>query len=237
MLCNCVNVCMESRLLFTQWIRLLEGCCWTFPFLVTVQYILFCEKGQMDTKQNRCSVIWRGAKDTWSFTVMIDCKSPSCKDPQAGHHICLKKTTVSTVGGGKRDTIGYSEAHEELAKRLHPQCRVYGTTSQCLFCNIVSRNRTNVKPTASSNINSSVQWPVVMMLLEIITKAGQKHGTLINVNSHTKQQIVFTSEMKPWQQSLVLGVWWSLKPPRGTFWWQRHLHVTTVLLWPRQHCS
>ncbi len=121
------------------------------------------------------------------------CKSPECKD-QLAHHYYLcpsaemsrgnmarKRSKFGIVGGeGKRN---YTEAQEEFLRKLSPELAL-----QCrdVFCNTVSRTSHTSKSQSSLLPEYGlVEWPVIMMLLEVAANAGQKIGTLIDLASDT----------------------------------------------------
>lgn len=59
------------------------------------------------------------------------------------------------------------------------------TVLRC-FCNTVSRTSHATKSQSSLlPENGLVEWPVIMMLLEVTANAGQKIGTLIDLASDT----------------------------------------------------
>ncbi|XP_049606772.1 uncharacterized protein [Syngnathus scovelli] len=120
------------------------------------------------------------------------CKNPECED-QREHHFYLcpnaepsrgsmaqRRSKGSTVGGGEK---GYTEAQEEFFEKLSPEL-----VQQCrdAFCNTVARTSHAAKTHSSLLAESGlVEWPVIMMLLEVTANAGQKIGTLIDLASDT----------------------------------------------------
>lgn len=123
------------------------------------------------------------------------CRNPECKHKRAtDHHYYLcpnaeasrsstvqRKSKGSVEGGGTERN--YTEAQEEFFKKLSPEL-----AQQCrdAFCNTVSRT-SHVAESHSSLLAEGglVEWPIIMMLLEVTANAGQKVGTLIDLASDT----------------------------------------------------
>ncbi len=89
--------------------------------------------------------------------------------------------TAGIVGGENKRN--YTEAQEEFFRKLSPEL-----AQQCrdVFCNTVSRTSHAAKSQSGAlPENGLVEWPVIMMLLEVTANAGQKIGTLIDLASDT----------------------------------------------------
>lgn len=128
---------------------------------------------------------WGAAGNAWrSMVRMVTAKLHSCAEilsvrtskPQTTITTC-----VSAVGGSTERN--YTKAQEEFFKKLSPEL-----AQQCrdAFCNTVSRTSHVAKSHSILLAEGGlVEWPVIMMLLEVTANAGQKVGTLIDLASDT----------------------------------------------------
>lgn len=123
------------------------------------------------------------------------CRNQGCKDgsgPAHHYYLCpdaeAKKSDVSQ----KRSKFGpevdkgrrrYTEEQEEFLSKLSPEL-----SKQCrdAFSNVASRALNTVRDQSDLLMESGLQeTPVLMMLLEVTSNAGQKIGTLIDLASDT----------------------------------------------------
>lgn len=116
------------------------------------------------------------------------CKNTECKD-QHHYYLCpLAETKSRSQSSNKSGTVGgrgrkYTEAQEEflskLSLELERQCRD-------AFSNAVSRSCNSAVSERGLLVECGLQeFPVIMMLLNVIANAGQKIGTLIDLASDT----------------------------------------------------
>ena len=116
------------------------------------------------------------------------CRNTECKE-QHHYYLCpfaetknwsQRSVRPGTVGGGSRR---YTGAQEEFLSKLSPEL-----ARQCrdAFCNAVfkSCNSTGSEHGLLSEYGLQ-EFPVIMMLLNVTTNAGQKIGTLIDLASDT----------------------------------------------------
>lgn len=122
------------------------------------------------------------------------CRNPYCREQRVtGHHYYLcpsaEGSRDSTAQRRRKTTVGgeswrnYTEAQEEFFRKLSPEL-----AQQCqdAFCNTAASTSHIAKSHSSLLVESGLaEWPVIMMLLEVTTNAGQKIGTLIDLASDT----------------------------------------------------
>lgn len=119
------------------------------------------------------------------------CQSPDCRDQQSKeHHFYLcpravrsrghtaQRTRVSTVGGDNRS---YTEAQKDFVQKLSPEL---AAEFRHVFCNSVTRTPQGPNQSLLAE-NGLKEWPVILMLLQVTSNAGQKIGTLIDLGSDT----------------------------------------------------
>ncbi len=121
------------------------------------------------------------------------CRRPDCIEQRAAEHhyyLCpragtskgnvVQRSNNSKVGGNTTEL--YTQAQEEFIKSLSPEL-----AEKCCnaFCNTIARTSLVSNQPSLLAENGIVEWPVIMMLLEVTANAGQKVGTLIDLASDT----------------------------------------------------
>ncbi|XP_056127200.1 uncharacterized protein LOC130104596 [Rhinichthys klamathensis goyatoka] len=122
------------------------------------------------------------------------CRRPDCREQRAAEHhyylcpradaskgnIVQRSNHNSKVGGDTREC--YTQAQEEFIKSLSPEL-----AGKCrdAFCNSIARTSLVSNQPSLLAENGIVEWPVIMMLLEVTANAGEKVGTLIDLASDT----------------------------------------------------
>lgn len=126
---------------------------------------------------------WGHAKDA-SCVMNRDCKSGSSSD----HHffLCLKGGFKGKESGkaGKPSTRRQTltEEQEKLISELHPDM---AEKFRKAFTNMAAKSHCTGKNIPGVMDSSTCELPVILMLLEVITNAEQKIGTLIDLASDT----------------------------------------------------
>lgn len=111
------------------------------------------------------------------------CGNPECKDQ---HHylLCpLPKPQRQPRSGPRAEGRRYTEAQEEFLSKLPPEL-----AQQCreVFCNVTSR--AFISKAAERGLLEDTglyEYPVILMLLNVIANDGQRIGTLIDLASDT----------------------------------------------------